>query len=318
MRPGIAHDLGAVERTPSSGCAKTRSSSGITGWRFESSSAQSARSAAPRTADARLRRTGRVNRRVRALGPPSQQGPVEAPAAQLRPARRRLRRADRPPRAARNVTLGAGRFRPPTGTSTGRSRRPRRETACDRPDVGACALPALLACVHQRRSALRPRRARCLRTSSRSPRTASAVVGGSRTMRSTNRRMWWLDECDVPPHRRLRLHPHVPRGVARIRPAERPPPSSTTAPPACRFRHDLRADLAHRDHAFAAASVRLAARRSLHRRARPPYDTAAFHDRFLARWPAGSLAHASYFRRITDGPEYRIASARRVPRFRSS
>jgi hypothetical protein len=48
------------------------------------------------------------------------------------------------------------------------------------------------------------------------------------------------------------------------------------------------------------------------------YDTAAFRDRFLARWPVGSPAHASYFRRITHGPEYRIASARLVPRFRSS
>jgi hypothetical protein len=41
-----------------------------------------------------------------------------------------------------------------------------------------------------------------------------------------------------------------------------------------------------------------------------PYDAAAFRDRFLARWPAGSPAHASYFRRIEQGPDYRIASAR--------
>jgi hypothetical protein len=40
------------------------------------------------------------------------------------------------------------------------------------------------------------------------------------------------------------------------------------------------------------------------------YDTAAFLARFLARWPAGSPAHASYYRRITDGPDYPIASAR--------
>jgi hypothetical protein len=41
-----------------------------------------------------------------------------------------------------------------------------------------------------------------------------------------------------------------------------------------------------------------------------PYDAAAFRDRFLARWPAGSPAHASYFRRIEQGPDYRMASAR--------
>jgi hypothetical protein len=34
------------------------------------------------------------------------------------------------------------------------------------------------------------------------------------------------------------------------------------------------------------------------------YDTAAFLDRFLARWPAGSLAHQSYFRRIIEGPDH--------------
>jgi hypothetical protein len=41
-----------------------------------------------------------------------------------------------------------------------------------------------------------------------------------------------------------------------------------------------------------------------------PYDTGAFRERFLARWPAGSPAHVSYFRRIGQGPEYPIASAR--------
>jgi hypothetical protein len=40
------------------------------------------------------------------------------------------------------------------------------------------------------------------------------------------------------------------------------------------------------------------------------YDTAAFLDRFLARWPAGSAAHASYFRRIIDGPDHAIMVAR--------
>ena len=39
------------------------------------------------------------------------------------------------------------------------------------------------------------------------------------------------------------------------------------------------------------------------------YDLGAFLDRFLARWPAGSPAHASYYRRIVDGPDYTIAQA---------
>jgi len=42
------------------------------------------------------------------------------------------------------------------------------------------------------------------------------------------------------------------------------------------------------------------------------YDTAAFLDHFLARWPAGSLAHQSYFRRIVEGPDHTIATARPV------
>jgi hypothetical protein len=40
-----------------------------------------------------------------------------------------------------------------------------------------------------------------------------------------------------------------------------------------------------------------------------PYDHAAFVDRLLQSWPSGSPAHASYFRRITDGPDYPIARA---------
>jgi hypothetical protein len=39
------------------------------------------------------------------------------------------------------------------------------------------------------------------------------------------------------------------------------------------------------------------------------YDHHAFLDRFLKRWPEGSSAHASYFRRIVDGPDYSIAQA---------
>jgi hypothetical protein len=41
-----------------------------------------------------------------------------------------------------------------------------------------------------------------------------------------------------------------------------------------------------------------------------PYDTAAFLARFLGRWPAGSPAHQSYFRRIMEGPDHSAAMAR--------
>jgi hypothetical protein len=46
------------------------------------------------------------------------------------------------------------------------------------------------------------------------------------------------------------------------------------------------------------------------------YDNAAFLARFLACWPDGSAAHASYFQRITAGPDHAIAQAhpRRVAR----
>jgi hypothetical protein len=43
-----------------------------------------------------------------------------------------------------------------------------------------------------------------------------------------------------------------------------------------------------------------------------PYAAAAFLDRFLARWPAGSPAHTSYFRRMIEGPDHTIASAQPV------
>jgi hypothetical protein len=42
------------------------------------------------------------------------------------------------------------------------------------------------------------------------------------------------------------------------------------------------------------------------------YDDDAFLDRFLARWPEGSPAHASYFRRIDVGPEHAVVDAHRV------
>jgi len=44
------------------------------------------------------------------------------------------------------------------------------------------------------------------------------------------------------------------------------------------------------------------------------YDGDQFLDRFLARWPRGSAAHASYFQRITAGPDHAIALARGVTR----
>jgi len=39
------------------------------------------------------------------------------------------------------------------------------------------------------------------------------------------------------------------------------------------------------------------------------YDQRSFLDCFLARWPDGSPAHASYFRRIMSGPDYAAATA---------
>ena len=40
-----------------------------------------------------------------------------------------------------------------------------------------------------------------------------------------------------------------------------------------------------------------------------PYDSDAFLRRFLARWPEGSPAYASYFTRLMDGPQHTIAAA---------
>jgi hypothetical protein len=39
------------------------------------------------------------------------------------------------------------------------------------------------------------------------------------------------------------------------------------------------------------------------------YDTEAFLKRFLGRWREGSAAHASYFQRIVNGPDYSVAQA---------
>jgi hypothetical protein len=42
------------------------------------------------------------------------------------------------------------------------------------------------------------------------------------------------------------------------------------------------------------------------------YDHAGFEREFLANWPAGSPVHASYFRRIVEGPSYRPGEAVRL------
>jgi hypothetical protein len=41
------------------------------------------------------------------------------------------------------------------------------------------------------------------------------------------------------------------------------------------------------------------------------YDADAWQQRFLAQWPQGSAAHASYYRRICEGPNYRREQALR-------
>jgi hypothetical protein len=43
-----------------------------------------------------------------------------------------------------------------------------------------------------------------------------------------------------------------------------------------------------------------------------PYDHAGFERDFLANWPAGSAAYASYYRRIVAGPSYRPRDALRL------
>jgi hypothetical protein len=39
------------------------------------------------------------------------------------------------------------------------------------------------------------------------------------------------------------------------------------------------------------------------------YDVAAWNRDFVASWPPGSPAHASYFGRLTRGPDYRLDAA---------
>jgi hypothetical protein len=40
------------------------------------------------------------------------------------------------------------------------------------------------------------------------------------------------------------------------------------------------------------------------------YDHDRWVERFLAAWPEGSPAHASYFHRIARGPRFTLAQAR--------
>lgn len=40
-----------------------------------------------------------------------------------------------------------------------------------------------------------------------------------------------------------------------------------------------------------------------------PFDTAAFLDRFLVRWPPGSAAYESYFQRIMQGTDHAVSNA---------
>ena len=42
------------------------------------------------------------------------------------------------------------------------------------------------------------------------------------------------------------------------------------------------------------------------------YDASAWRDAFLAQWPEGSDAHASYWRRVSDGPRYGVERALRT------
>jgi hypothetical protein len=44
------------------------------------------------------------------------------------------------------------------------------------------------------------------------------------------------------------------------------------------------------------------------------YDAAEWLERFQANWPAGSVAHAGYYERIVNGPEFSVAQALRLAR----
>lgn len=75
-------------------------------------------------------------------------------------------------------------------------------------------------------------------------------------------------------------------------------------------RHGLATRISVRPAADAAYGARAGA---LHVEAIPlRYDHAAWERRFLAQWPPGSDAHASYHARIVDGPRYDPAQALRI------
>ena len=78
-------------------------------------------------------------------------------------------------------------------------------------------------------------------------------------------------------------------------------------------RHALRPPHAHLDAAAAPGPCTASRSAGVHVQAVPiDYDAERWRLRFLAQWPAGSPAHASYFRRIIEGP--RLALAEAAPR----
>lgn len=73
--------------------------------------------------------------------------------------------------------------------------------------------------------------------------------------------------------------------------------------------YGLATRISHLPHPLALYGARLG---PLHVEAIPiDYDAAAWREAFLAQWPEGSAAHASYWRRITQGPRYGLARALR-------
>ena len=89
-------------------------------------------------------------------------------------------------------------------------------------------------------------------------------------------------------------------------------PSSTTALPACRI---FPAPSSASSRASpprprrTGRSTACSATASISTRSRSTTISQAFLDRFLARWPPGSPAHASYYRRIVAGPDYALTQA---------
>ena len=111
---------------------------------------------------------------------------------------------------------------------------------------------------------------------------------------------------------RLREHPHLPAGAARVR---RRAWSPTTARPACRT-SPRRASACSRASRRARSpgprgSAASSAPAPSSRRCASTTTTRRWTRRFLRSWPAGSAAHDfSYFRRIADGPRFGRARKR--------